>query len=251
MDGSQSTSDRKNLGENSHDSPLSKSSESLHKIPDQRRWRIRFSLATLLLLCAVIGLGFSHFLTSLRFAKAQKELLALRNETGYLTVSDPSRVHVIEVPTADDNTFRWRVRLPEHRKFWAHLIVSDELPHEGVPKGNPGGYGTNLSTPGHPQEFILTVAARHVDGMMKLTLFDDNSTGIERSGLGVSADSDYAAWLTNTSSKIEAGQGVTQSAPAGEPLILLRWGKPYKGGGSAPGDYDPKLGIMVWIEEQK
>ena len=176
---------------------------------------IRFSLRTLLLVTVIVALAISHFFTSLRLKKSDQELESLRNETGYLTFSDAKRIQVIEVPTADDLTFRWRVHLPENHHYWAHLVVSDELPHEGLPKGNPGGFGHNLSMPGHPQEFILTLAVRRMDpydlnkGMI-LTLFDDNSTGIERSGIGVNRE--HAEWLNNTSSKIEAGKGTTQSA---------------------------------------
>jgi hypothetical protein len=42
----------------------------------------------------------------------RSEVVQLRNETGRLSVDDPTRIHAIEVRTNDDFLFKWRVWVP-------------------------------------------------------------------------------------------------------------------------------------------
>ena len=76
--------------------------------------RARFSLSTLLILIAVASVLVGSYVMGTRLKRAERELKALRDETGRLTIGDRSQVHVINVPvvpadavTADEsNTWR-------------------------------------------------------------------------------------------------------------------------------------------------
>jgi hypothetical protein len=209
--------------------------------------RFHFSLRTLFLVAILLALAVSHFLTSLRLRRADLQLEQLHNEIGYLTISNRSRVHVIEIPTVEDYTFRWRVYLPPGRKFWANVAISDKIPREGFPTEQMGTFSHNLSFGDHPNEFILTVAARQDgSGRWKVVCYNDDTTRMARSGIGL-RDSQGQSLLANDWRRVEAGKGATESIPAGEPLALLRWGRP----DNPAKDLVPTDGVMVWIEERK
>lgn len=59
--------------------------------------RVRFSLGTLLILVAVVGVIVGSFVVETRLRRAERELKALRDETGRLTIDDRSQVHAINV----------------------------------------------------------------------------------------------------------------------------------------------------------
>ena len=70
-------------------------------MPTKRGRRFRFSLMTLVLIAALIGLAVSHLRTSLLLFDANRELRRFRTELGYLHVTDRSRIHAIAVPRTE------------------------------------------------------------------------------------------------------------------------------------------------------
>ena len=81
-------------------------------LPDRPSRRLRFSLSTLPLLATIIGMALALGLLWRQVAPMQKELLTLRNETGQLSINDPSKAYALEVPTLEQNRWRWRFHLP-------------------------------------------------------------------------------------------------------------------------------------------
>jgi hypothetical protein len=61
------------------------------------------------------------------------EVRELRNETGRLSIDDPSKPHVVEVRTDDEFTWKWRVWIPAGRAYRVKLtqgMISMEEPGE-------------------------------------------------------------------------------------------------------------------------
>ena len=65
----------------------------------RRRFRLQFSLATLLLLVTVACMAVALWVTARELWTLRAENQQYRNESGYLTISDPKRLHVIQIPT--------------------------------------------------------------------------------------------------------------------------------------------------------
>jgi hypothetical protein len=88
--------------------PLSNS-----EVLPSRRFRFRFSLATLMFSVTLIIVLVALTTTSLRYHQAMEELLKLRGESGYLTISDPAKIHVIGVRKLEEMKWQWRIYAPE------------------------------------------------------------------------------------------------------------------------------------------
>ncbi|MGD0088477.1 MAG: hypothetical protein ABSE73_01025 [Planctomycetota bacterium] len=85
---------------------------SVISAPAKPRWRLQFSLRTLVLLTITAG-------ALLLFGMSYRETLALREETkrlrdalGVLTITDSKKVHVVAGRTDEDKVWRWRVFCP-------------------------------------------------------------------------------------------------------------------------------------------
>jgi hypothetical protein len=120
--------------------------------PAKRRWRLQFSLATLIWMTITAG-------ALLLFGMSYRETLALREETkrlrdtvGILTITDSTKVHVIAGRTADDRDWRWRVFCPVKRQFAAyykldHIIGSPAKQKETKNARDVGEGSSNLPAP--------------------------------------------------------------------------------------------------------
>ncbi len=72
------------------------------------------SLLGLLAMVACAAIGISHAITSFRLSSATAELTALRQRLELLPVESPDLVVLRQLPSTDDNTRRWAVRIPEN-----------------------------------------------------------------------------------------------------------------------------------------
>src|SRR5438045_7749692 len=100
--------------------------------------RVRYSLGTLLILVAVVGVLVGSYVMGTRLRRAERELRVLREETGRLTIGDRSQVHVINVPVADvtgdePNTWRWRLFIPKGQKYSWNL-AAENIPQFEAPQ---------------------------------------------------------------------------------------------------------------------
>lgn len=80
--------------------------------PPKRRWRVQFSLGTLILLTTLAGAVMGLFFVSRQADALRAENRVLRDQVGVLTVLDPAKVNVIAGKTTDELRWRWRVYLP-------------------------------------------------------------------------------------------------------------------------------------------
>ncbi len=65
---------------------------------------------------------------SLVIYKQARDLRGLKQtlgDAGYLDVTDESKYHAIAVPTYDDLTWRWRVWLPEGKRYSMVAVLND------------------------------------------------------------------------------------------------------------------------------
>ena len=88
------------------------------------------SILTLLLAIAIVALGLRLWQTSKNLSKAEDDLVKARLEVGYLEEGDPTKFHIVAIPTDERNQWRWRILLPDGVE--ARLIcLRGEIPAEG------------------------------------------------------------------------------------------------------------------------
>lgn len=211
------------------------------------RWP-RFSLRTLIVAVAVAGLSISLFDTTRKLRTAQDELESLRNSVGELTISDPRRVHVIALPSYEGMTYRWRVHLPAGRPFYLKTAIS-QIPVRGLPDPKTSRINSHKFPPRQSAtEFILTVAV-HRDALGRWRLTWER----ERDNLSLFLSQSEAQWLGAVAGQSlwQAGNGQTESAPSGQPLILARLRKGKKVPRGFTVEMNPCDGILVWISEKQ
>jgi hypothetical protein len=201
---------------------------------------LRFSLLGLFALVTIVALAVALYLTQSRLALAQAEVQRLRRETGYLTIDDPTQVHVINVPTTDAMHWRWRIYLPGGHDFgvFAHRGTFDKrgFPAQGVlaVQSRMGGQ----SDPNLPREIILDVALDKTNEGNACLRIRENGDGFS----GVYFDTPLPTWLANDRMYGErvAGQRDIVAADVDLPVCLLS-----VDGQSKSGTSDDA--VLLWI----
>lgn len=96
------------------------------------RPRLRFSLLTLLLLLTIAALAVTVWRQSFEIEPLRQEVRRLRQEVGHLSIDDPHRIYAIQVSQMQSNIRRYRVYLPNDRKYQIHLGLGEVA---GRPRG--------------------------------------------------------------------------------------------------------------------
>jgi hypothetical protein len=100
------------------------------------RFRPRISLISALLLMTIVGMAMVIAQLWHEVGPLRKEVRALRNEVGRLSIDDPTKVHAIEVRTNEQLSWKWRVWVPENAKVSFHTKWGN-VPRTGVPANCP------------------------------------------------------------------------------------------------------------------
>src|SRR5687767_8697943 len=97
-------------------------------------FRPRISLLTALLFITIAGMAIVIVQLWREVGPLRVEVRRLRDETGVLSVDDPTKIHAIQVQTENDLTWKWRVWIPENR-IYVLRSVGGGVPTVGLPRG--------------------------------------------------------------------------------------------------------------------
>jgi len=152
---------------------------------------VRFSILTLLLLTAIVALTITVVQFYRELTPLRAEVKQLRDETGQLTIEDPTKTHAIRLPTENDEPRRYRVYLPPGRTYSLNYQVN-RIPEQGVGEfPNPHEL--------QPGEYLVGV---------ELTRRVDKETGEPISSVDVRLDVDATGDINSGySASIGIGQG--------------------------------------------
>jgi hypothetical protein len=183
----------------------------------------RFSLLTVALLMAIVGLSLALFLSQTRLRKLEAESKRLKDQFGELTITDPSQVHVIAVPTPDAMHRRWRVYLPGGHDFGIYPYRGS-LDAKGLPPPNAHPSGSRIggkSSPREPREILIDVSlGKSIEGEPCLWISENGGGGSPLPFY----DSKLPSWANGESmliDRVAAMGGKTKMAPVANPLVLL------------------------------
>lgn len=225
--------------------------EQAEQVRTRRERRFRFSLRGLILVLALFCAVVSHVLTSVELRRVRNDARLLRDELGYLSVTDQRKLHVIAVaPDLGYTTkrWRWRVHFPEGRRFRVCYKFT-ELPMDGIPndmyeffndvQGEVTINASAVRDPGDRWKFVIGYED-------KMNLNQTRTQTIPN-----------ATWLADDASMSWsiAGDDGTVSVDIGNPLELLKLRRTKTvtsptGGTGTTVETNPTDGIQLWIEEE-
>jgi hypothetical protein len=222
------------------------------RAPRRRRFRLQFSLATLMLFVTLVAWLVSQWTTSQKLKEtteklqdATVELQKYRDELGYLTITDSNKVHAIGVLTPGSLKWQWRMYLPKNRQFKLHTICAG-IPEDGVPtRGTSGMYGDIQSG-----EFLLDASVgkdQQARWVLKTCRDGRDDATISVSSWWIERDQ----WALTI-------EGVKphkmESVAPGAPMVLLRLRahqieERKDGTWRSRAPDKPCDGVMIWIDE--
>jgi hypothetical protein len=186
---------------------------------------------------ALLACGITIFSLWREVGPLRVEVRELRNETGRLSIDDPSKSHVVQVRTDDDFTWKWRVWIPEGRAYRLQVATQD------IPaKGYPATRGMiSLDDAGEIWiEYRIAPSQDSENWMDKLT----TPTG----SLG-SSSQPWVKWSRRTGTA-EGASHDTKAFEPGTDILITRYRVSQKAT-STDKIEDPAAGFMIWLEPVK
>jgi hypothetical protein len=216
--------------------------------------RATYSLRTLLIVVAVACFATGAYVVGTRLRQAESELRALRDETGRLTIEDRSKVHVISVPVDEPNTWRWRMFIPQGRRYSWNL-AAEEIPQDGVPQRPAIKAGSNEPYWERDNEVLVTARLRREgDGHWRLAVESRiGDSQWQMSGGALKIPAGKLAWNTeeaSTDGRVAGSAGQQILEPGGPIILLQRRPLALLPDGTLGPSPDPMPGFMIWLAEE-
>ena len=202
------------------------------------RFRPRISILTALLLMTIISMAIVLVQLWREVGPLRTESRALRDEIGRLTIDDPTKVHAMEVRTAEPRSWKWRVWVPERAKV-KFLTQWGGVPRSGVPANRP-------ASPLEPGEQWITM--RVMQDPKNGSWFAQFETKNQGFGIPIKEQDCWWNWSQDAmcSEGVQFQTGV-QTDPL-QPLILTRY-RTVPSGNSDDLNVDaPTPGFIIWLE---
>ena len=199
--------------------------------------RLRYSLLTLLLATAIIALSVTVILLYREVGPLRQEVRKLRDEVGHLSISDPTKLHAIQVNASEELTWKWRLWIPDNGRY--RLRCSEgEIPKSGFPSSG-----------------ITLESFKSGENWIEYRIRSDPKSGKMHGSmrmLGFRAGGDSHDWVS-WPRKMSAINGVTHKTRLFVPgrnveLIRLRVSQDAK---KMDDIEDPAAGFMIWLEPIK
>jgi hypothetical protein len=213
-----------------------------------KRSRFQFSLLTLLLLVTIVCLSAALWVMCRNLRETQAENQEFRDRFGYLTISDPKKIHVIRIPNHEEDAWRWRVYLPEGHQYQVCFQVGK------IPRGLPADLSSDHSMPLAPGEHTLFASLSselHGNPVFHVRDFGNRMMGTALVGEKGDWLDDYTGGtLTGV---LQGGTSVFETSDNPKILLRLQVSESVastgqlvgKQGGSKPRS---ARGVVVWIE---
>lgn len=196
----------------------------------------RFTLRTVFIVGSFLSLLVWHIITMRELTRVQRENREVRHQAGLLTVSDPTRVHAMAVPTVEDHTWRWRIYIPDAEKYRLCTRFVD-LPQDTVPKPH---FRIDLE-PGN-QVITATMRLNGTKPVLKLgSEFRISTLPLSDASVKFFSRDTGFEWH-------QAGERASELAASGDPMVLLRHRRTLQVGKAHTVNMNPTDGLMIWIE---
>jgi hypothetical protein len=217
----------------------------------------------LLILVSVAGVIIGFYVVGSRLQRAERELQALRNETGRLTIGDRSQVHIINVAVEESNTWRWRLFIPKGHKYSWNL-AAENIPQLEVPQQAGVKALSNEPYWERDNEVLVTATLRPLDVMPASAAGDDthwrltveSRIGDSKHQMGdasIKIPAEKLAWNTegaSTDGRVAGSRGTQLYEPRRAIILLQRRPVARRADGTYGPSPDPAPGFMIWLNPE-
>lgn len=203
---------------------------------------MRFSLLNLVLMTTIVALCITVYLLYQEVEPLRAELRQLRNEAGYLTITDPTRPHAIELSTDSRFKWKWKVMVPEDETWFMKANVG-KIP---APSRNSELSGDGIGIrPNEGGEAIVEMSVYRNLTDSWMCDFSVREGGTIRKRLTES----QANALQECADRIDRSdvRAQTVAGEHGEPLMLFRRRLPLPNEQGSIGSWDAGPGVALWI----
>ena len=206
----------------------------------------------------IVALAVTSLLMYRRMSDAERELVKLRNETGYLKIEDETLFQAIAIPCEEPLTWKWRAYLPKGSNYWWHLN-SGMIPADGVSGSGVSSSEMRPRTQG--MEEIITVSIRKdPEPKNKRWLFNvtrRSADGSVQKRAQAPLPFPIRSWTSSSQAqmtewRVLCGSSKPETRRRGESIILVKTSK-------SASQHPPVLwtafcskpqpGFAVWLEE--
>jgi len=215
---------------------------------------MQFRLRTLLIVVAVVGVIVGSYVMGTRLRRAERELQVLRDETGRLTITDRSQVHVINVVVDEPNTWRWRLFIPKGHKYSCNLAAKD-IPQLDVPQ--QAGVKSISNEPYWERDNEVLVTARlrrEDDAHWRLSVESRiGDSKWQMSGGSLKIPEENLGWNTegaSTDGRVAGSRGTQLCDPRRAIILLQRRPIARLTDGTYAPSPDPMPGFMIWLNPE-
>jgi len=203
--------------------------------------RPRISIQTALLLMTILGMAIVIARLWREIGPLRVEVRHLRDETGRLSIENPTQMHAIEVRTGDPLFWKWRVWVPEGKSAIVYTHWG-KVPSTGVPAAD----GSLHLKAG--ETWITLRAHPSAGGNSWSTLLESEGNSV---GMGIQEADRWWQWPSTASVSDGASFTTAVAKESDSPFILKRLRvspatNPWKSA-------DPSVytsGFIVWLDEQ-
>ena len=204
--------------------------------PRKRRFRLQWSLTTMLLLMVVVAGWVPYFCFRQEISRIEQRIAVMRPMARELIVEDPTQVAVVHLPPLWYDEHRWAIHLPEGE--YRMKLATREVDEEGFPaavKQTPLGGG----------EYRIELLQSKVEDCRKMTITVD-----DRRSHRVIEPIEKPGWPPSHGSSSSGLLGNCTQMPSNEPIVLFRrrYMVPTATGGGGRTPQGPSEGLMLWIE---
>jgi hypothetical protein len=210
------------------------------QVSQSRPFRPRISLLSAIMLMTIAGMAIVIAQLWSEVGPLRAELVKLHNETGRLSVDDPTKIHAIEVRTSEPLMWKWRVWVPEGPTVLARYRWGSN-PSSGTP---PASASLQLK----PGENWVTLRA-HDKRPNSWSARLETATDY----VGTSIREPDRWWQWPTSSSTDSGIGFTTAVVAeGDSTFVLKHYRvsPNRNRGQPLRPTDPTSGFIIWLERR-
>lgn len=190
--------------------------------------RPRVSLLTLFLITALVATSLSTALLWQEVGPLRRDLRRLREEIGAITIRDASRPHAIQVDTGNRHRWKWRVWVPEGRRYVVRY-VHENVPAKGIPSGKRLGGTLDAG------EHVIDHRLEPEEDRWLATIKTKRAVGVTRVGWGM------PRWLDCHGVAEE-----TRDFDADRPVVV--WRQRVSDTANPKNTRGPTEGFMIWLE---
>jgi hypothetical protein len=204
------------------------------------RFRPRISILTALLLMTILAMALMIAHLWREIVSMRAELRALRDETGRLSIEDPTKIYAMGIRTNDQLLWKWRIWVPDGAKVFLGAKWGD-VPVTGVPKNvemdqlEPGEQWIEMRVDQDPKDSVWRASLESKRWKHRLPLPPEDC---------------WWTWPQGAGLLIEGVQHETGSeGKPGEPLIITRDRRDHSNGSvQLQASKAPSAGFIIWLE---